>query len=159
MTQRIPVTSEGLKKMQEKLEYLTNVKRSRVEKRLGEARELGDLSENAEFSAAREELWQVDRQIAEMQDQISRAEIISARKVNKNEVAFGAKVKVKDMDTQVIDEYILVGEGESNLAENRIAITTPIGQGLIGHKAGDVVKIIIPAGILTYKVLEIEYNL
>jgi len=159
MIQRIPVTLEGLKKLQEKLEHLKNVKRPRVEKRLGEAREQGDLSENAAFSAAREELWHLDRQIAEMEDQFSRVEVISTKNINVNEIAFSARVKVKDTDTRSIDEYILVGEGESNLAENKIAITTPIAQGLIGHKVGDVVEIKIPAGFLNYEIVEINYDL
>ncbi|MFH1230673.1 MAG: transcription elongation factor GreA [Planctomycetota bacterium] len=158
MIQRIPMTAEGLKKLQEKLERLTNDVRSKVETRLGEARAMGDISDNAEFSSAREELWRVDRQIAELQNQIGCADVITARKINKNEVSFGARVKVKDKNTKFEEEFIFVGEGESNLSENRIAITTPIGQGLLGHKIGDVVKINIPAGTITYEILEISYE-
>ena len=158
MIQRIPMTAEGLKKLQEKLERLTNDVRSKVEMRLGEARAMGDISDNAEFSSAREELWRVDRQIAELQNQIGCAEIITANKINKNEIYFGARIKVKDKDTKLEEELILVGEGESNPSENRIAITTPIGQGLLGHKIGDAVKISIPAGTITYEILGISYE-
>ena len=152
------MTAEGLKKLQAKLELLTNQIRPPVEKRLGEAREMGDLSENAEFSSAREELWRVDRQITELKDQLSRTEVITAKQIDKSTIAFGARIKVKDLDTKDQEEYILVGEGESNLAENKIAITTPIGQGLMGHKVGDSVKISVPAGTLSYQIIEISYE-
>jgi len=158
MTDKVPMTAEGLKKLQAKLELLTNQIRPAVEKRLGEAREMGDLSENAEFSSAREELWRVDRQITELKDQLSRTEVITAKQIDKSTIAFGARIKVKDLDTKDQEEYILVGEGESNLAENKIAITTPIGQGLMGHKVGDSVKISVPAGTLSYQIIEISYE-
>ena len=171
------MTADGLKKLQSKLEQLTNETRPAVEKRLGEARDLGDLSENAEFSSAREELWRVDRQITELKDQLSRAEVITSKQIDKNIIAFGARIKVKDLDTKDEEEYTLVGEGESNLAEpcanemstgrehppertggHKIAVTTPIGQGLLGHKTGDKVKISVPAGILSYQIIEIRYE-
>jgi len=158
MTDKIPMTADGLKKLQSKLEQLTNQARPAVEKRLGEARDLGDLSENAEFSSAREELWRVDRQIAELKDHLSRAEVITSKQIDKDIIAFGARIKVKDLDTGDEEEYTLVGEGESNLAENKIAVTTPIGQGLLGHKVGDKVKINVPAGTLNYQILEIRYD-
>ncbi|MFH1228457.1 MAG: transcription elongation factor GreA [Planctomycetota bacterium] len=158
MTQRIPITEDGLKKLKEKLTNLINETRPDIEKRLGEARELGDLSENSEFISAREELWRVDNQISELQSKISNADIVSARDVNQNEVAFGACIKIKDLDANIVEEYILVGDGESNPAENRIAITTPIGQGLMGHKVGETVRITVPAGVLKYQIIEIKYN-
>jgi transcription elongation factor GreA len=158
MTDKIPMTADGLKKMQSKLEQLTNEARPAVEKRLGEARDMGDLSENAEFSSAREELWRVDRQITELKEQLSRAEVITSKQIDKSIVAFGARIKVNDLDTKDEEEYILVGEGESNLAENKIAVTTPIGQGLLGHKTGDNVKISVPAGTLSYQIIEIRYE-
>ncbi|MBI5778481.1 MAG: transcription elongation factor GreA [Planctomycetes bacterium] len=159
MPDKLPMTADGLKKLQSKLEQLTNQARPAVEKRLGEARDLGDLSENAEFSSAREELWRVDRQIAELKDQLNRSEIITSKQIDKNIIAFGARVKVKDIDTAEEEIYLLVGEGESNLAENKIAVTTPIGQGLLGHKVGDKVKIPVPAGMLSYQIIEIRYDL
>ncbi|MEK7309500.1 MAG: transcription elongation factor GreA [Planctomycetota bacterium] len=158
MTDKIPMTADGLKKMQSKLEQFTNEVRPAVEKRLGEARDMGDLSENAEFSSAREELWRVDRQITELKEQLSRAEVITSKQIDKSIVAFGARIKVKDLDTKDEEEYTLVGEGESNLAENKIAVTTPIGQGLLGHKVGDAVKISVPAGMLSYQIIEIRYE-
>lgn len=157
MVDKIPMTAEGLKKLQSKLEQLTNQARPAVEKRLGEARDLGDLSENAEFSSAREELWRVDRQIAELKDHLSRTEVITSKQVDKDIIAFGARIKVRDLDAKE-EEYMLVGEGESNLAENKIAITTPIGQGLLGHKVGDRVKINVPVGTLSYQIIKIRYE-
>ncbi|MFA5795099.1 MAG: transcription elongation factor GreA [Candidatus Brocadiia bacterium] len=158
MNKKTPITADGLKKLKEKLSSLTSEIRPAVEKRLGEARELGDLSENSEFISAREELWRVDNQISELQSKITNAEIVSARNVNQDEVAFGACVKVNDLDANIIEEYILVGDGESNPAENLIAITTPIGQGLMGHKIGEIVKIKVPAGVLKYQIIGIKYN-
>ncbi|MDI6733684.1 MAG: transcription elongation factor GreA [Planctomycetota bacterium] len=157
MADKIPMTAEGLKNLRAKLEQLTNQARPSVEKRLGEAREMGDLSENAEFFSAREELWHLDRQIAEVQDQISRAEVVTTKQIDTNTIAFGAKVLVKDLDTGEEEKFTLVGEGESNLVENRIAITTPIGQGLLGHKVGDTVRINVPAGALNYEIVRIIY--
>lgn len=158
MEEKIPMTADGLKKLREKFDKLNNEIRPAAEKRLGEARDLGDLSENAEFSSAREELWRVDRQIAELKDQISRTEVITIRQIDKSTVAFGAKIKVKDLHAGDEEIYMLVGEGESNLSENKIAITTPIGQGLIGHKVGDQVKINVPAGTLSYQIIKIDYE-
>jgi transcription elongation factor GreA len=158
MTDKIPMTADGLKKLKAKLDLLVNETRPAVEKRLGEAREMGDLSENAEFSSAREELWRVDRKIAELKDQVTRAEVITSRQIDKNTIAFGARIKVKDLDTKEEEYYMLVGEGESNLTENKIAVTTPIGQGLLSHKVGETVKIVVPAGTLFYKILEINYG-
>jgi transcription elongation factor GreA len=158
MATKIPMTAEGFKKLQEKLEQLTNNIRPKVETRLGEARAMGDISDSAEFSSAREELWRVDRQITELKNQIGCVEVVTSRQINTKEIAFGARVKVKDKDTKLTEEFVFVGEGESNLAENRIAITTPIGQGLLGHKLGDVVKISIPAGVITYEIIGISYE-
>ncbi|MBI4712636.1 MAG: transcription elongation factor GreA [Planctomycetes bacterium] len=156
MVERIPVTAEGLKKLQAKLKNLQEETRSNVERRLGEAREQGDLSENAEFDAAREELWRVDREITELKDRVNRAEIISPVKIKSGEVGFGSKVKLKDIKTGEIDEYTLVGEGESSPREGLIAITTPIGQALIGHCVGDKVDIKVPAGIIHYEIMQIN---
>lgn len=158
MVERIPVTAEGLKKLQAKLKKLQEEIRPQVERRLGEAREQGDLSENAEFDAAREELWRVDREITELKDRVNRAEVVSVSKTKCDEVAFGAKVKLKDTKTGEIDEYTLVGEGESNPREGLIAITTPIGQALIGHCAGDKVDIKVPAGVIHYEIMQIVYD-
>ena len=158
MAERIPMTREGLKKMEEKLSHLQNVVRPQVEKRLGEAREMGDLSENAEFDSAREEIWRLDAEVGDLQHRIQLAEIVTPGKVNRSEVAFGATVRLKDVKTNEIDEYTFVGEGESAPSEGRIAITTPIGQALLGHKIGDKVDIPIPAGTLRYEILQIDYS-
>ncbi|MEK7449996.1 MAG: transcription elongation factor GreA [Planctomycetota bacterium] len=156
MVERIPITPEGFKKLSEKLKHLEEEVRSAVQKRLGEAREFGDLSENSEFDSARDELWRVDRQIAELRDRLSRGEIISPSENKSNEIAFGSKVKIRDLATGDIIEYLLVGEGEADPSEGSIAITTPVGQGLLRHSKGDKVTIKVPAGVLHYEIIQIN---
>lgn len=151
------MTQEGFDKLQKKLDQLKNVERPKTERRLGEAREMGDLSENAEFDAAREELWRIDGEISKLEDETARAEVISADKVAKDEVAFGATVMVKDANSGDEFEYTFVGEGESDPFNGKVAITTPIGQALLGHRKGDTVKVNIPAGTRNYKIVKIKY--
>ncbi|MBI4833962.1 MAG: transcription elongation factor GreA [Planctomycetes bacterium] len=154
--ERLPITPEGFEKLRAKLKYLEEEVRSAVEKRLGEARELGDLSENSEFDSAREEMWRVDRQIAELRDRLSRAEIINLAKRKADGIAFGSKVKMRNIDSGDILEYTLVGEGEADPSEGFISIMTPVGKALLGHKAGEKVDIKVPAGTLHYEIISIE---
>lgn len=155
MTDRIPLSQEGYDKLQEKLRWMKEDERTRLEKALGDAREKGDLSENAEFDVAREELWIIDRKIAELEEKLAHAYIVDKSKLPKGVVAFGSRVKVKDRDTGDVEVYVLVGEGESEPANNRISTSSPLAQGMMGAKVGDVRKIQTPGGILTYEVLEI----
>jgi transcription elongation factor GreA len=154
--ERLPITPEGFQKLREKLKYLEEEVLSAVQKRLGEARELGDLSENSEFDSAREEMWRVDRQIAELRDRLSRAEIINPAKKKSDDIAFGSKVKMRNMDTGDVIEYTLVGEGEADPSEGYISVSTPVGKALLGHRAGEKVDIKVPAGILHYEILQID---
>lgn len=157
MAERNPMTLDGFNKLKKKLKHLEDEVRTAVEKRLGEAREMGDLSENSEFESAREELWRVDKQISDLRRQLTCADIIdSSNKEKPVEISFGCKVKLKNRDTGDILEYTLVGEGEADPSEGSIAVTTPVGQGLIRHKVGDKVEIKVPAGILKYEILQID---
>jgi transcription elongation factor GreA len=158
MVERSPITAEGFKKLQEKLRHLENEILPAVEKRLGEAREHGDLSENSEFDSAREELWRVDRKIAELRQRLSLAEIITPAKNKSKEISFGAKVKIRDIDTGEVLEYTLVGEGESNPSEGLISITTPVGKQLLGHSVGQKIEVKVPAGDLHYEIIRIDYG-
>jgi len=158
MVERSPITAEGFKKLQEKLRHLENEILPAVEKRLGEAREHGDLSENSEFDSAREELWRVDRKIAELRRRLSLAEIITPAKNKSKEISFGAKVKIRDIDTGEVLEYTLVGEGESNPSEGLISITTPVGKQLLGHSVGQKIEVKVPAGDLHYEIIRIDYG-
>jgi transcription elongation factor GreA len=155
MADRVPLSKEGYEKLQEKLRWMKEEERPRLEKALGDARDKGDLSENAEYDVAREELWQIDTKIGELEDKLAQAYIVDKSKLPKGQVAFGSTVKVKDRDTGDIEVYHLVGEGEADPMSNRISTSTPLGQGLMGGKVGDVLKIQTPGGILTYEVLEV----
>jgi transcription elongation factor GreA len=156
MSDRIPVSQEGFDRMREKLRHMKEVERPRMEKALGDAREKGDLSENAEFDTAREELWIIDRKISEMEEKTALAYIVDTSKLPKDVVAFGCRVKVKDHDTGDIEKFELVGEGEADPMKNRISTTSPLAQGMMGGKVGDILKIQTPGGIVTFEILEIE---
>jgi transcription elongation factor GreA len=156
MADRVPVSREGYQRLEERLKRMKEVDRPRLEKALGDAREKGDLAENAEFDTAREELWIIDRKIAELEQTIATAYIVDTSKLPKGQVAFGCRVKVKDRETGDLDVFELVGEGEADPSNNRISCTSPLAQGLMGGKAGDVLQVRTPGGLLTLEVLAVE---
>src|SRR5437870_9006012 len=143
---RVPMTREGFEQARKRLEHLKYVEMPRVQKALGDAREMGDLSENAEFDAARSELWNLDQMIAELETKVSLAEVIDASKLNLDTVAIGALVKVEDVDRRAKDEFLLVGEGESRDGLDTVSVTSPLGQALIGKKVGDIAEFTAPRG-------------
>ena len=150
------LTREGYEKLRKELEYLQNVKRKEFSKAIGEARLHGDLSENAEYTYAKEAQGLNEKKIAELQDKLSRAKLIDESAMSKDEVLIGAKVRIKDLDSGEEIEYALVSEEEADYSNNKISVTSPVGEALIGHKADEVVKIKVPAGTLRYKVLRIS---
>jgi transcription elongation factor GreA len=156
MADRIPVSQDGYDRMHEKLKHLKEVERPRLEKALGDAREKGDLSENAEFDTAREELWMIDGKISELEQKVALAYVVDTSKLPKDAVAFGCRVRVKDRDTGDVETFELVGEGEADPLRNRISTTSPLAQGMMGGKVGAVLKIQTPGGIVTFEVLAIE---
>lgn len=149
------LTHEGHEKLRKELEQLKTSKRREISKAIGEARAHGDLSENAEYTYAKEAQGMNEKRIAELEDKLSRAKIIDESAMSKDEILIGAKVKLKDMDSAEEMEYSLVAEEEADYSAGKISVTSPVGEALIGHKEGDTVKINIPAGILTYKVIKI----
>ncbi|HLF92445.1 MAG TPA: transcription elongation factor GreA [Planctomycetota bacterium] len=154
---RVPMTQEGFEQAKKKLDHLKYVEMPRVQKALQEAREMGDLSENAEFDAARNELWNLDQMIAEMETKVSLAEVIDASKLNLDTVAIGAFVKVEDIDRKGKDEFLLVGEGESREKMETVSVTSPLGQALIGKKAGEIAEFTAPRGKIRYKIVSFKY--
>jgi transcription elongation factor GreA len=156
MTERFPITPEGFSKLREKLKHLDEEVRPEVEKRLGVAREMGDLSENAEYDSAREELWRLDKQISDLRNYMARSEIIDPSKKRTDEVSFGSKIKIRDLKNKEVIEYTLVGEKESNPSDGFISVSSPVGQGLVGHKIGEKIDIKVPAGVLHYEIISIE---
>ena len=152
------MTPEGYEQARKKLEHLKNVELPRVQKALGDAREMGDLSENAEFDAAREELWKLDGMISELESKVSMAEIIDPKDLNKlDTVAIGAKVKVEDVSNKRKDEFMLVGEGETRDGIDVVSTTSPLGQALLGKKVGEIAEFTAPRGQIRYKILSFSY--
>ena len=152
----IYLTHEGFEKLRKELEQLTTVKRRHLSKAIGEARAHGDLSENAEYVAAKEAQALNEKRIAELEDNLSRAKLIDESQMSSDEVLIGATVTLKDLDTGKEIKYMLVSEEEADFAEGKISITSPVGKGLLGHKVDQLVEIDVPAGVFTYKVLKIE---
>ena len=151
------MTREGFEQAKKRLDYLKNVEMPRVQKALGEAREMGDLSENAEFDAARNEMWNLDQMIGELETKISLAEVIDVSKLNLDTVAIGASVKVEDIDRKSKDEFLLVGEGEIREGLDTVSVTSPLGQALIGKKVGELAEVQAPRGRIRYKILSFKY--
>jgi len=150
------LTREGYEKLRRELEFLQNTKRREISKAIGEARAHGDLSENAEYTYAKEAQGLNEKKVAELQDKLSRAKLIDENAMSKDEILIGAKAKLKDLDSGEELEYVLVSEEEADYSSNKISVTSPVGGALIGLKENDTVKIKVPAGTLRYKVLKIS---
>ena len=150
------MTAEGLQKLKEELQYLETVERPRVIAAIAEAREKGDLSENAEYDAAKEEQGILESKIAMIKGKIVDARIIDETDINTDEVQILTKVRVLNMKTNQEKVYQLVTEGEANILEGKIATTTPIAKGLLGKKVGDTAEVVVPAGKMQVKILEIS---
>ena len=150
------MTSEGLQKLKEELQHLESVERPRVIAAIAEAREKGDLSENAEYDAAKEEQGILESKIALIKSKLADARIIDETDINTDEVQILTKVRVQNMKTGQEKVYQLVTEGEANILEGKIATTTPIAKGLMGKKVGETAEVIVPAGKLEFKILEIS---
>ena len=153
---RIPMTREGYDKLKGELDRLRNFEMLEVTKRVANAREMGDLSENAEYHAAREDQGILQARINDLSDRVARAIIIDPSNLPKDTVAFGSKVKVMDLDMDEEETFELVGPGQENPDKGRILSTSPIGKGLIGSKMGETVEIPVPRGTIRFKVLEIS---
>ena len=153
--ENIYLTQDGYEKLMQELERLKTVRRRELSKAVGEARAHGDISENAEYDAAKEAQGQNEKRIAELEFKLSRARIIEHEKMSSDEVLIGAKVLLKDMATEEELEYIFVSEEEADYAQNKISVSSPVGKGLMGHKVGETVEVKVPAGILNYKILKI----
>lgn len=150
------VTANGLQKLKEELQQLESVERPRVIAAIAEAREKGDLSENAEYDAAKEEQGILESRIAMLKAKIMDARIIDETDINTDEVQILTKVRVQNLKTGQEKIYQLVTEGEANILEGKIATTTPIAKGLLGKKVGDTAEVVVPAGTLQFKILEIN---
>jgi transcription elongation factor GreA len=153
---RIPMTREGYDKLRADLDRMQGHDMIEVTTRVATARSMGDLSENAEYHAAREDQGMLQAKINELKDRLSRAYIVDKSNLPTDSVVFGARVRVKDLDFDEEETFELVGPGDEDYDNNKILVSSPIGQGLLGKKVGDKADISIPKGKIRYEVLEIS---
>ena len=150
------LTDEGLKRYEDELQNLKVVKRKEVAQKIKEAREQGDLSENAEYDAAKDEQRDIELRIEELEKLLKNAEVVVEDEIDLDKINIGCKVKVYDVDEDEEMEFKIVGSTEANSLQNKISNESPVGQALMGKKAGDVVDVETQAGVIQYKVLEIQ---
>lgn len=151
------MTKEGYKKKMDELAYLESVERPKVSAAIAEARDKGDLSENAEYDAAKEAQGLLEMRISKLKDLVASARIIDESKLNTDVVQIMNRVRLLNKNNGKEIEYTIVADSEANLKEKKIASSTPIAQGLIGHKAGDIVDIKVPSGMIKFEILEISF--
>ena len=159
MTQKIPMTKEGYEKLKQELDRILKVERPKNIKDIEEARGHGDLSENAEYHAAKERQGHLDAKKRELENKLAHAQIIDVSKLSNEKVVFGATVTLADTETGDTKKYMLVGQEEADLKKGKISIQSPVGKALIGHKVGDVVTIKTPAKTVEYEIQEIAIAL
>ena len=150
------MTEQGYKKMLEEITFLETVKRPEISRQIAEARDKGDLSENAEYDAAKEAQGLLEMKIAQLKDKVANARMIDDTKLNTHTVQILNKVKIKNTKNNAVMQYMLVSESEANLKEGKIAVSTPIGKGLLGKKVGDIAEIQVPSGIMTFEIIDIS---
>ncbi len=155
---KIPLTPNGYQKLQEELERLLKVDRPQNIKAIAEARAHGDLSENAEYHAAKERQSFIEGRIQEVKTKLALAHVIDPSKISQDKAAFGAKVKVLDVNTDEEKIFTLVGPEEADIKNQKISIHSPVGKSLIGKSVGDTVTIIAPAKTMEYEILEIRFE-
>jgi transcription elongation factor GreA len=156
--ERIPMTREGYEKLKADLDRMEQVEMIAVAKRIAAARELGDLSENAEYHAAREDQGMLQARIDALKDKLSRAYFVDKNNLPSDTVVFGARVRVKDLDLGDEETFHLVGPGEEDYNDNKILTSSPIAQGLLGKKRGDVAEIKVPMGTVRFEIVEISFS-
>jgi len=155
MSSEIYLTKEGRNKMIEELDRLEK-RKPLVQEELARAREHGDLKENAEYHAAKETLTKLGQRIAEIESKLSRSKLISEQNIEKDKIFIGVTVTIKDLSDGEEYTYTIVDVEEANFAESKISVQSPMSQGLLGHKVGDVVNVQLPAGLTEYKILKIS---
>ena len=154
---KFPITEKGYIKLQEEIKQLRTMARPQVIKEIASARELGDLSENAEYHAAREKQGFIEGRIIDLEDKSARAEIIDISKLSGIVIRFGASVHLLDEETEEAFAYTIIGEYEADISKGLISISSPIARGLIGKSQGESVEIITPKGVKYYEITKVEY--
>ncbi len=156
MDNKIYISQQGYEKLFQDLELLRNVKRREISKRIADARALGDISENAEYDAAKEAQVHLEERIKELEDKLARAIILEEKDISLEKVRIGVKVDLQDTENDEELVYIITSDEEANYDENKIGISSPIAQALLGKKKGEKVEIKVPAGILRYRIVSIN---
>ena len=156
--ERIPTTAEGLKSLEDELKHLKSVERPSIIKAIAAAREHGDISENAEYHAARERQSLIEGQILEIEDKIARAEVIDVSQISGKTIKFGARVTLADEDTDENATYQIVGQEEADIDKGRLSVTSPLARALIGKQTGDRVEVVTPKGSKAYEIVRVRYK-
>lgn len=156
MSDIIYITEDGLLKLKEELDHLRNIERPLISKQIADARDKGDLSENAEYAAAKEAQSMLEFKISRLEDTITRSRVLDESKIDTSSVRILNKVKIRNKANNSVMEYQLVPESEADLKQAKIAVNSPIAQGLIGKKVGDVVDIKVPSGIIPFEIISIS---
>jgi transcription elongation factor GreA len=157
-TDRIPMSKEGYDKLKALLDTMKNEDMPRIAEQIATARDFGDLSENAEFDAAVESQGMLQARINELQDKVARAMIVDRSTLPTDRVVFGSRVRILDLDLNDEEDFILVGPGEEDYDQNKILLTSPIGQGLVGKKVGEIAEVTVPRGKLRLQIVEISVS-
>lgn len=158
MSNSVPMTVEGHRRLQDELKTLIRVERPKVVQDIAEARSHGDLSENAEYDAAKDRQGFVEGRIQELNDKIARAQVIDPTTIKSDKIVFGARVTLFDIDTEKEVTYQIVGEDEADIKDGKISITSPVGKALIGHTVDEEVRVVVPSGVKVYEVTRIHYG-
>ncbi len=156
MSEVLHVTEEGLQKLRDELDHLRTVERPLISKMLSDARDKGDLTENAEYAAAKEAQSMLELKIAKLEDIVARSRIIDESKIDTSTVRILHKVKIRNKSSNAVMEYQLVPESEANIKLGKIAVNSPIAMGLIGRKIGETVEIKVPSGIIPFEIISIS---
>ena len=156
MSQASYITEEGLSRLKKELEQLTSVERPSISQQIAEARDKGDLSENAEYDAAKEAQGMLELKISKLEEIVAQSRIIDESKIDTSQVQILNKVKIKNTKNNQQVEYKLVSESESDIKSGKISVATPIARGLLGKKVGDVVDIKVPSGLMSFEIIEIS---
>jgi transcription elongation factor GreA len=149
-------TAEGLKKLREELDHMKSVERPHISQQIAEARDKGDLSENAEYDAAKEAQGLLEMKIAKLEDTLANARVLDSESIDLSKVGVLTKVKLKNVANGATMSYSLVAEKEADIKKNKISVSSPIGKGLLGKKVGDIAEIQVPRGTMNFEVLEIS---
>ena len=149
-------TAEGLKKLKDELEQMKTIERPKISQQIAEARDKGDLSENAEYDAAKEAQGLLEMKISKLEDVLASARILSEENIDLSKVGVLTKVKIKNLANSAIMEYSLVAEKEADIRKNKISVSSPIGKGLLGKKVGETAEIQVPRGVMSFEILEIS---